>query len=407
MARTVKPLTNTEVKNAKPLGKPYKLFDGGGLFLLVKPNGSKWWRLKYLIDGKEKLLSMGVYDDVSLQSARERRDEARKLLAAGVDPGENRKAVKLARAEKNANTFEVIAREWAQKQSKVWTPRNKIKITNWLEKDLFPWLGNRPITEISAVDLKRALERIESRGAQHIAHRILQTCGQIFRYAVASGRVTHNPCPDLKGSLAPIRKNHYAAITEPKLLGDFLFVIRGYQGEYSTRMALRLLPLLLLRPGELRYLEWSEVDFEAAQINIPAHRMKIKDNGAHVVPLSRQATEILRELKPLTGRGRFLFPCSRTTLRPISDNTLNAAMRRIGFPKEVVTAHGFRATARTILDETLGIRPDFIEHQLAHSVRDPNGRAYNRTAHLAERKKMMQTWADYLESLSQSTKSAA
>lgn len=367
-----------------------------GLFLLIQPNGCKWWRFKYTIDGKEKLLSMSVYDDVTLQSARDHREEARKLLAAGVNLGENRKVVKLARAEKNANTLEVIAREWIQKQSKVWTEKNKIKVNSWFEKDIFPWLGSRPITQVSALDIKRVLDRIEQRGASHVARRVLQSCGQLFRYAIAFGRAQYNPCPDLRGDLMPSKAGHYPAITDPKALGDFMSVVHGYEGEFVTRTALRLLPLLLLCLGELRHIEWSEVDFENAQITIPAHRMKIKNNGAHIVPLSHQAFEIIKELRVLTGRGKYLFPCARTTLRPISDNTLNAAMRRMGYTKDIVTAHGFRATARTILDKILHVRPDYIEHQLAHAVRDPNGRAYNRTSHLPERRKMMQTWVDYV-----------
>ncbi len=391
-------LTDTAIRNAKPAERPVKVFDGGGLFLLITPTGGKWWRLQYRVEGRRKLLSFGVYPDVGLKEARECRDEARKLLVAGIDPGENRKAVKAAKAERGANTFEVIAREWIEKQStQRWTESNKNKVTKRLENDVFPWLGKRPVEDITAPEVLKILERIEERGTADTAHRVLQSCGQVFRYAVASGRAKYNPCPDLKGALTPVKKQHLAAITEPKQVGALIRAIQCYQGEHVVRYALRLAPLVFVRPGELRGARWSEFDLKESLWTIPAERMKVKTQGDHLVPLSRQALTVLEEIHPLTGSKELLFPSTLTSKRPISDNTINAALRRMGFPREEMTGHGFRAMARTILDEVLHVRPDYIEHQLAHAVRDPNGRAYNRTAHLKERRKMMQKWADYLD----------
>ncbi|HET7831821.1 MAG TPA: integrase arm-type DNA-binding domain-containing protein [Gallionella sp.] len=391
------PLTDTAVKNAKPSAKPVKLSDEKGLFLLVTPSGGKWWRLKYRFGGKEKLLSLGTYPEVSLKEARERRDEARKLLAGGVDPSANRKAVKAAKSERAANSFEAIAREWFAKQSATWTENHGNRIIQRLERDAFPWIGGRPIADITAPELLAVLRRIEARGAVETAHRALQNCGQVFRYAIATGRAERDPSPDLKGSLPPVKQSHHAAITEPKAIGELLRAIDGYQGQFITKCALRLAPLLFVRPGELRKAEWAEIDLEKAEWNIPAERMKMRQ--PHLVPLSAQAVAILKELHALTGSSKYVFPGARTNGRPMSDNAILAALRRMGFAKDEMSGHGFRAMARTILDEVLQVRPDFIEHQLAHAVRDPNGRAYNRTAHLGERRKMMQLWADYLDGL--------
>jgi len=398
-------LTDTAIRAYKPKNRPTKISDGGGLFLLITPKGGKWWRLSFRVEGKQKTISLGVYPDVGLKEARERRDEARKQLAAGMDPGENRKAIKMAKAEKNGNTFEVIAREWIQKQSVRWTESNKEKITQRLEKDIFPWLGKRPIEDITPPELLKILERIESRGAVETAHRAFQNCGYVFRFAIASGRAKYNPCTDLKGALTPVKNGHFASITNPEKVGALMRAIQGYQGEPVVRCALRLAPLVFVRPGELRGAKWEEVDLKNAMWIVPAERMKIKSNGDHIVPLSRQALAIFHEIKPLTGGGDLVFPSTLTSKRPISDNTINAALRRMGYTREEMTGHGFRAMARTILDEVLHVRPDYIEHQLAHAVRDPNGRAYNRTAHLPERKKMMQDWANYLEKLTANTAS--
>ncbi|MGA9667212.1 MAG: integrase arm-type DNA-binding domain-containing protein [Gallionella sp.] len=390
-------LTDTAIKNAKPGAKPVKMFDERGLFLIVAPSGGKWWRLKYRFDGKEKQISLGIYPDVSLKDARQRRDDARKLLANSIDPGENRKAVKATKTERAANSFEVTAREWFSKKSKGWAASNADKIIKRLENDAFPWLGTRPITEITPPELLKVLRRIEERGAVESAHRLRNYCSSIFRYAIATGRAERDASADLRGALPPSVTQHRAAITDPKAIGELLRAIDGYQGSFVTKCALRLAPLVFVRPGELRKAEWAEIDLDKAEWNIPAERMKMRD--PHLVPLSTQAIEILRELHAMTGGGRYVFPGARTNGRPMSDNAVLAALRRMGYAKDEMSGHGFRAMARTILDEVLGVRPDFIEHQLAHAVRDPNGRAYNRTAHLAERRKMMQQWADYLDKL--------
>ena len=390
-------LSDTAIKNAKPGAKPLKLSDEKGLFLLLSPAGGKWWRLKYRFGGKEKLLSLGTYPEVSLKAAREKRDDARKLLAADVDPGENRKAVKAAKSERGANSFEVIGRVWFAKNSPNWAENHGNRIIQRLERDIFPWIGGRPIADITAPELLAVLRRIEERGAVETAHRAHQNCGQVFRYAIATGRAERDPSPDLKGALPPVKEKHHAAITDPKAIGELLRAIDGYQGHFVTKCALRLAPLFFVRPGELRKAEWAEFDLDKAEWNIPAERMKMRE--PHLVPLAVQAVATLRELHALTGSGRYVFPGARTNGRPMSDNAVLAALRRMGFAKDEMSGHGFRAMARTILDEVLQVRPDFIEHQLAHAVRDPNGRAYNRTAHLAERRKMMQQWADYLDKL--------
>jgi len=389
------PLTDIAIRNAKPGSKPIKLFDERGLYLELSPTGGKWWRLKYRFDGKEKRLSLGVYPDVSLKDARDRRDAARKLLADGVDPSENRKAEKSARADQAANSFEVVAREWFAKYSTRWAKNHGGRIVQRFERDIFPWIGGRPIADITAPELLTVVRRIESRGAVETAHRALGNCGQVFRYAVATGRAERDPSVDLRGALPPTKSEHFAATTEPKQVAEILRAMEGYEGTLTVRCALRLAPLVFVRPGELRKAEWVDIDLDAAEWRYTV----TKTNTPHIVPLSRQAVEILRELQPLTGSGRFVFPSARSNARPMSDNAILAAMRRMGIGKEEMSGHGFRAVARTILDEVLGVRPDYIEHQLAHAVRDPNGRAYNRTAHLPERRKMMQQWADYLDKL--------
>ena len=394
-------LSDAKIRNRKPPEKPVKLFDGGGLFLLVTPQGGKLWRLKYRFEGKEKLLALGSYPEVSLLYARQRRDEARRQLARGIDPGAVRKAQKQAETEET-ETFEVIAREWHDKFQLNWTPGHTLTIMSRLERDLFPWLGKRPIKEIEAPELLAALHRVESRGALETAHRIRTLAGQVFRYAVATGRAERDPSGDLKGALPQPGKKHLAAITDPKEVAPLLKAIDGYQGSFIVKCALRLAPLFFVRPGELRHAEWAEMDLDEALWNIPAHKMKM--DQPHIVPLSKQAVEILKELKPLTGSSQYVFPSARSMARPMSNNAILAALRRMGYEKETMSGHGFRAMARTILDEVLKFRPDFIEHQLAHAVRDPNGRAYNRTTHLEERREMMQVWADYLDGLKVSAK---
>jgi integrase len=390
-------LTDTTIRNAKPSEKPIKLSDEKGLYLLVTPAGGKWWRFDYRFVGRRKTLSMGVYPDVGLKDARERRDAARKLLADGINPGETRKAMKASKAGRAANSFEVVAREWFAKFSAKWAPSHAKKIIRRLERDIFPWIGSRPIAEVTAPELLAVLRRTEERGAVETAHRAHQNCGQVFRYAIATGRAERDPSPDLRGAIPAVKQTHHAAITDLKAIGDLLRAIDGYQGSFITRCALRLAPLVFVRPGELRKAEWSEIDLDKAEWNIPAKRMKMRE--PHLVPLATQAVEILRELHALTGGGRYVFPGARTNGRPMSENAVLAALRRLGYAKGEMSGHGFRAMARTILDEVLHVRPDFIEHQLAHAVRDPNGRAYNRTAHLDERRKMMQLWAGYLDKL--------
>ena len=396
MPKRIKPLSEITVRTIKPQEKELKLFDGGGLFLLVTRSGGKLWHFKYRFDGKEKKLSLGAYPEISLLDARQKRDEARRQLANGIDPCAVRKAQKQTKIE-STETFEVISREWYARFISSWTTGHAETIKNRLERDVFPWIGKRPIAEIKAPEVLKVLQRVESRGTLETAHRIRTICGQVFRYAVATGRAERDPATDLRGALPQPQEKHRAAITEPRKAGELLRAIDGYQGSFVVKCALRFLPLVFTRPGELRHAEWSEIDFENAEWNIPAGKMKMRE--PHLVPLSKQAIEILMELKELTGASRYCFPSGRSFDRPMSDNALVAALRRMGFEKSEMTAHGFRAMARTILDEVLQVRSDFIEHQLAHAVRDPNGRAYNRTAHLAERKKMMQTWADYLDGL--------
>ncbi len=389
-------LSDTKIRNAKPKSNQYKLFDGDGLFIVIAPSGGKWWRFKYRFGGKEKLLSLGTYPEVSLAQARERRFEARKQVANGIDPSQVRKAKKVA-LESADNTFEVVAWEWFGKFEPGWAPGHAIKIKARLKNDVFPYLGKRPVLEIKPPELLRVLRRIESRGALDSAHRTRNTCSQIFRYAVATGRADRDPAADLRGALPPAKSKHLAAITEPPKVAGLLRAIDDYEGSFVTRCALRIAPLVFVRPGELRHMEWSEIDLDTAEWNIPAEKMKMKQ--PHLVPLSKQTVKTLREIQPLTGAGRYVFPSARTNQRPMSNNTVLAALRRMGYDKSEMSGHGFRAMARTMLDEVLNIRPDFIEHQLAHEVRDPNGRAYNRTAFLDERRKMMQTWADYLDGL--------
>lgn len=402
MPKRILPLTDLQVSKAKPKEKDYKLSDGFGLHLLVTPTGGKLWRFQYRFEGKQKTLALGTYPEISLADARQRREDARKLVANSVDPGAVKKARKAATTTESENAFEIVAREWHGKYEHTWSTVHITTLKERMEKDLFPYLGTRPIGEIKAPELLTVLRRIELRGALDTAHRIRYMCSQIFRYAIATGRAERDPAADLKGALPPVKYGHRAAPTDPKHVTPILRGIDEYEGSFIVKCALQLAPMVFVRPGELRHAEWSEIDFENSQWNIPAEKMKMKQ--PHIVPLSRQAIAVLKELQPLTGNGRYLFPCHRSPLRCMSDNAINAALRRMGFEKHEITGHGFRAMARTILDEVLGFRPDFIEHQLAHAVRDPNGRAYNRTSHLAERQKMMQRWADYLDELKSGAK---
>lgn len=400
MPKRIIPLSDLRVKNAKPKAAGYKLTDGYGLLLLVTPSGGKLWRLNYRFGEKQKTLALGAYPAISLSDARQRRDDARKLLANGIDPDAVKKEQKRelqAQVGNDGNTFEVIAREWFSKNEPVWSVSHIRTVKNRLERDVFPVIGNRPIAEITRGEIISLIQGVEARGVIETADRIKIYCGQVFRYALNLEKISHNPVTDMRDVLSKRVPGHHAAITEPKKLAGLLRSIDAYEGSFVVKSALQLAPLFFVRPGELRRAEWSEFNFESAEWNIPASKMKMKQ--PHLVPLSRQAVTIIKALQPITGDGQYLFPCQRSKLRPMSDVAMLAALRRMGYTKEEMTSHGWRATARTILDEVLQVRPDFIEHQLAHAVKDPNGRAYNRTAHLEERRKMMQLWADYLDGL--------
>lgn len=397
-------LTDVAIRNAKPTDKQQKLFDGGGLFLLVKPAGGKRWVLKYRFAGREKSLALGTYPAVALTEARKRRDDAKDKLAAGIDPGEAKQAVKRTQRLNAENSFEAVAREWHAKYAPSWSDGHGARILRRLEVDAFPWIGGKPAGDLTPPDVLDVLRRVEKRGALETAHRLHANIGQVCRYAVATGRAQRDVTADLRGALPPVQPEHMAAITDPKQVAELLRAIDGYQGTLPVRCALQLAPLLFQRPGELRAAEWTEFDLGASTWEIPGDRMKRTKQGkaaggAHVVPLSTQAVTILRELHALTGNGRLLFPSVRTKDRPMSDNTVNGALRRLGYDGNTMTGHGFRAMARTILDEVLGVSASIIEAQLAHAVKDPLGRAYNRTAHLPQRREMMQKWADYLDRL--------
>ncbi len=396
-------LTDTKIRTTKSQEKDFKLADEKGLYLLITAKGAKYWRLKYRFAGKEKKLALGVYPDISLAEARNKRDEARKMLANGTDPGVFKQITKQTIKSAAENSFEAIAREWFAKHAPNWAESHSDKIIGRLENDLFPWLGNRPITEITAPELLIILRRVENRGALDTAHREQQYCGRIFRYAIATGRAERNPAADLRGALPPVSKeNHYATILEPKAIGALLRAINGYKGHLATKCALQLAPLVFLRPGELRMGEWHEFNFETAEWRIPAERMKMP--SPHIVPLSRQAISILLELQPLTGDGKYVFPSIRTASRPLSENTVNAALRRLGYTGDEMTGHGFRSMASTLLNEQ-GWNSDAIERQLAHAERNSVRAAYNHAEYLPERRKMMQHWSDYLDSLANETKS--
>ena len=392
------PLTDTAIRRAKPIAKPLRIADSAGLYLEVSPSGGKLWRFKYRFDRKQKLLALGAYPAISLVSARDRRDQARKMLAEGIDPGEQRKAAKAVRAGLAANTFEVIGREWYAKTAPMLAENTKSKLLRFLETDVFPWIGARPIASLAAADLIRVIERIEQRGALDIARRVHNYMGRIFRYAVGRGLVSRDPSRDieLKDILPPEDVQHHASVTDPKAVGGLLRAIDGFTGAFGTRCALRLAALAFVRPGELRHAEWTEFDFEKADWRIPAGKMKMKEQ--HIVPLSEQAVGILREIQPLTGSGRYVFPSERGGSRPMSENTVNAALRRMGYAKEEMTGHGFRSMASTLLHE-LGLPHAAIERQLAHGERNKVSAAYNFAEHLPERRRMMQQWADYLDKL--------
>ncbi|PTU28232.1 tyrosine-type recombinase/integrase [Stenotrophobium rhamnosiphilum] len=387
-------LTAVQVKNAKPGPRPYKETDERGMYLLVQTSGSKLWRLNYRFGGKSKTLALGAYPDVSLAAAREKRDEARRLLTSGIDPSQAKRAEKAAVRTSTANSFEVVAREWLAKQNLADSTRTKVL---WLFESLtFPWIGTRPIKDITAPELLAVLRRVEARGKLHTAQGIKQRCGQVFRYAVATGRAERDPSGDLRGALATPKTRHRASITDPTKIGPLLRAIDGYQGSIVTACALKLAPLLFVRPGELRHAEWSEFDLASAEWRIPAAKMKMRQT--HIVPLSMQGIAVLKELNPLTGSSRYVFPSIRSHRDPMSENTVLAALRRMGYSGEEMSGHGFRSMASTRLHE-MGWPHAAIERQLAHAERNKVSAAYNYAEHLPERRKMMQAWADYLDVL--------
>ncbi len=405
------------LKMAAETGKPLTINDGDGLTLIARPDGGGWWRLRYWLDRRENRLSLGTYPEVGLADARDRRDAARKLIAAGTDPSEVRKAEKADRVHQREaqalaaegkpgpGTFEHVARDWLARVHEVKVSEGHAERTRIrLEQDAFPWIGRRPIGEIDAPELLACLRRVEARGAIETAHRIKDACGQVFRYGIAIGACARNPAADLRDALRPVEVRHHAAIVDPKGAGELLRDMVGYQGHPITRAAVALSALLLLRPGELRHMEWAWIDLDGATLTVPGEVMKRtkadKASGpAHMVPLAPQSVAILRELHRLTGHGRHVFPSLLTGERCMRESTVRGALRRMGYANEDMTAHGFRAMARTMIAERLGIAPEVIEAQLAHAVGDALGRAYNRTQYLDQRHDMMTKWADYLDRL--------
>lgn len=396
---TRKPLTHArQAATARPEDKPYKLSAGDGLHLEVMPNGSKRWRFRYLYLGKEKMLSLGIYPAIGLQDAKVARDNARKLVAQGIDPSEHRRSSKEAAKLAAENSFEAIANEWLGRQTdKAETTQEK---SRWLLQFAIKEFGRRPITEVTPPMILKACRKLESEGKRETARRIKTKCGQVFRYAVATGRAERDPTPDLRGALMPPEIKHRAAITDPKEIGQLLRDIDAYGGRFVTIRALKLAPLLFIRPGELRSARWADIDLERGQWSYTPPKTRNQTQLEHIIPLPTQAVAILKELHALTGKGEYVFKSSGKTGH-LSEAAVLNALRRMGYGKDEMTGHGFRAMARTILDEVLGFRVEYIEQQLAHKVSDMHGRAYNRTKHLAERTVMMQAWADYLDSLKQ------
>lgn len=385
-------LTDIVARNSKPKDKPYRISDGESMFLEVMPNGSKYWRLAYRFAGKQKLLAIGIYPKMSIKDARKRRREAKEMIAAGSDPTAQKKIEKNLLSAESENSFESVSRKWLSIKKSSWEDDYHQKTTRLLERTLFPWLGNRAISQITPPELLAALRKTESTGKLETAARAKQIAGQIFRFAVGGGYAERDPSQDLKNQLATPKGKHFSAITEPKEVAKLLRAMDEFTGSIEVKSALLISPLLFQRPGEIRKMLWADLDFENAEWRYHV----TKTDTLHIVPLSRQAIDILHTLRPVTGKSKFVFPSARGLSRSLSENAVRVALRSIGYSNDQMTPHGFRAMARTILDEVLGYRVDLIEHQLAHAVRDPNGRAYNRTAHLPARKEMMQAWSDYL-----------
>lgn len=395
-------LTDRAVRSAKPSVKPQKLFDTRGLYLLIAPTGSKHWRVKYQYAKKEKLLSLGKYPLVSLAAAREGRDQLRKHLAEGRDPAAIRKAGRVAGTENTEPTFQAVATEWFEQRKALWVPDHGNRLFSRLEHHVFPWLGSRPIATISAMDVLPVLRRMQDRGILESAHRALNVCSQVFRFAVATGKATRDVTTDLRGALPPTPIRHRAATVDPVRLAPLVRTLLGYPGSLVVRSAIHFGLLTFVRPGELRTAQWSDIDLQNQTWTFTASKTKTP----HVVPLSVQATRLLRDLHPLTGTSSYVFPCARTNKKPMSSNAVLAALRSLHIANDELCGHGFRAIARTLICEELGFRAELVEHQLAHSVRDSLGRAYNRTQFLGERRVMMQQWADYVEQLAKQQPSA-
>lgn len=393
MSRPTNKLSATAVRNAKPGEKIQRLADGGGLYLEITPAGGRYWRMKYRIHGKEKRLAIGVYPDVGLSEAREARDEARRLLAQSTDPSTAKRLNRQHGVENAASTFQALGMEWLEQvhQHEV-VPEHYQRNKRRLERDAFPILGRRPVAEITAPELLDCLKRTQDRGHIETAHRVKTLCGQVFRYAISKGRAERDPTPDLKGALRSARGKHHAALTDPEKVGPLLRAIDGYGGTPTVIAALKISPLIFVRPGELRQALWEDIDLKAGEWAFQPS----KNADPLIVPLPTQAVAILSDLRGLTGHSRYVFPGARSHTRPMSNATIKAALDRMGFKGEM-TAHGFRAMARTVLAERLNFPSEYIEQQLAHSVRDANGRAYNRTQHLDQRREMLQAWADYLD----------
>ena len=385
-------LTDAKINNAKAKPTAYKLTDGGGMYLLVTPKGQKWWRFDYRISGRRKTVGLGVYPVVSLKLARERRREARELVAKGQDPSDARKAQKAERVY----TLAVVAAEWLAEMQPNWVPKHYVKVLGRLEQHVLPWLGQRPLTEIQAADIEPLLSRLQARGTLESAHRVREHIGQIFRWAIRKRKAKLDPTQELRGFLPGRKAKHFASLTEPRQIAALLRAIDGYQGHFITQQALRLAPLVFVRPGELRHAEWREIDLDAAEWRIPASKMKM--DRAHLVPLSRQAIAVLAAIQPVTGRGQYVFPSLRSGARPMSENTVTGALRRLGYSGDEMTGHGFRSLASTRLNE-MGRNRDAIERQLAHVENSRVRAAYNHAEYLGERRQMMQAWADYLDAL--------
>ena len=391
------PLTDTAIRNAKPGPKPRRLADGGGLTLSIRPNGTKAWRFRFRFRGKEQQLSAGIYPDVSLQQARQLRDEYRRLIATGVNPSDKRKAGRAVTVDSTSVSFETVACEWFAKERPNWSEKYARNVSTRLERYVFPTLGERSIADVGAPNLLAMLDLIQKRGTYDTAQRVQRYSSQILDYAIVRGHITHNPAPPVKAALTKPKPKHFAAVTDPKDIGKLLSMLHAYEESLVVMSALRLAPLVFVRPGELRKAKWADMKLDAAE---PQWEYLVtKTQTDHIVPLSEQAVAILRALHPHTRHQPYVFPGTRNNGRPMSENTLGVALRTIGVPKEEMSVHGFRAMARTCLDEQLGFPPHLIEHQLAHAMKDPLGRSYNRTTHLPERKKMMQAWADYLDRL--------